>query len=140
MGMMVRMGLANEMLEVCQSTALGECAMSNVISISTFRELKAAQNHQYHASLLGMDKLQLLEEMVRFQEERSRTGKLTPALIGRGIILFQLLEKNAETNELRILTRSYKRHLVCELMELKKTETPPNYVRSPSRAVLKRID
>jgi hypothetical protein len=64
-----------------------------------------------------MDKLELLEEMVRFQQERSSLGELTPSLMVRGKVLFKALEQNAETQELRLLTRSYRRHLEYELTD-----------------------
>lgn len=91
--------------------------MSNVISLKAVREIKAAQtvDYDYRALILSMDKLELLEEMVRFQEERSRLGQLTLPMMVRGQILFKALEDNAETQELRILTRSYRRHLDHEL-------------------------
>ncbi len=71
----------------------------------------------YRAKILSMDKMDLLEEMVRFQEERSREGQLTPKMMAEGQILFGALEKSAETEELRLLTRSYRRHLEYELTE-----------------------
>ena len=90
---------------------------SNVVSLKAVRDLKTAEQEDsaYHAMILGMDKLELLEEMVRFQEERSRIGHLTPTLMIRGKILFSALEKTAETQELRLLTKSYRRHLEHEL-------------------------
>ena len=91
--------------------------MSTVVNLQAARELKDAQNedHAYRARILSMDKLELLEEMVRFQEERSRLGQLTPQMMIRGKHLFKALEETAETQELRILTRSYRRHLEYEL-------------------------
>jgi hypothetical protein len=90
--------------------------MSNIVSLNAVREVKEAEGDlAYKAKILGMDKLELLEEMVRFQEERSRLGLLTPTLMIQGKILFKALEESAETNELRLLTRSYRRHLEYEL-------------------------
>ena len=91
--------------------------MSNIISLNAVRELKDAEDedHAYRAKILVMDKLSLLEEMVRFQEERSRLGHLTPLMMLRGKILFKALETSAETQELKLLTRSYRRHLEYEL-------------------------
>ena len=81
------------------------------------RRLKEAEveDPAYHARVLVMDKLELLEEMVRFQEERSRIGELTPVMMVRGKALFKALEETAETQELRLLTKSYRRHLEYEL-------------------------
>lgn len=70
---------------------------------------------QYRARIAGMDKLELLEEMVTFQQERSQSGNLTRDMMERGIILFKALEETATTPELRLLTRAYHRHLVHEL-------------------------
>jgi hypothetical protein len=66
-----------------------------------------------------MEKVELLEEMVRFQEERSKLGQLSPQMMREGRHLFQALESSAETRELRTLAGSYRRHLELELEELK---------------------
>ena len=93
--------------------------MTNVISIQAAREIRNNNDEDlaYHAQILGMDKLALLEEMVRFQEERSKIGQLTPQMMKRGKLLFKALEETAETHELKLLTRSYRRHLECELAD-----------------------
>lgn len=90
---------------------------SNVVALNAIRELKAVEQEDdsYHIRVLGMDKLELLEEMVRFQEERTRAGHLTLGMMIRGKHLFRELERTAETNEMRILTSSYRRHLEHEL-------------------------
>jgi hypothetical protein len=92
--------------------------MSNVVSLVAARQIKdkEADEHAYQARILSMDKLELLEEMVRFQEERSRVGHLTLTMILRGRYLFSALEKASETNELRLLAKSYRRHLEFELI------------------------
>lgn len=93
--------------------------MTNVISLKVVRDIKSNKEEDlaYHARILAMDKLALLEEMVRFQEERSRLGQLTPQMMVRGKLLFKALEDSAETQELKILTRSYRRHLEYELAD-----------------------
>lgn len=93
--------------------------MSNVVSLQAVRAVKEAESedHAYRAAILTMDKLELLEEMVRFQEERSRMGNLTLAMMVKGRHLFKALEETAETQELKILTRSYRRHLDFELQD-----------------------
>ncbi|MGK5083279.1 hypothetical protein WDW37_08225 [Bdellovibrionota bacterium FG-1] len=98
--------------------------MNNVISLKAARSIKNAESDDqaYHARVLGMDKLELLEEMVRFQEERSRVGQLTLSMMVRGRHLFKALEENAETQELRLLTRSYRRHLDFELDDYRKKQ------------------
>ena len=93
--------------------------MSNVVSLKAVRDIKDAEteDHTYRAMILSMDKLELLEEMVRFQEERSSMGQLTLAMMIKGRHLFKALEETAETQELKILTRSYRRHLDFELQD-----------------------
>ena len=90
-----------------------------VVSLVKYREVK--QNHEediiYQALINKMDKLELLEEMVRFQEERAASGHLTVKMMIKGRVLFRALEESAETTELRLLTRSYRRHLDYELAE-----------------------
>jgi len=100
-------------------------ANNNVVSLTAVRHLKEAEQEDfaYRAMILGMDKLELLEEMIRFQEERSRLGQLTPEMMVRGKHLFKALEENAETQELRLLTRSYRRHLEHELSSYVKNQS-----------------
>ncbi len=74
---------------------------------------------KYRARIAAMDKLELLEEMVTFQQERSKAGDLTRDMMERVIILFKALEATASTPELRLLTRSYHRHLTFELDKLR---------------------
>jgi hypothetical protein len=70
----------------------------------------------YSAMVARMDKLDLLEEMVRFQEERSRVGALDDEMVARGLVLFRALSECSETRELGLLCRSYLRHLECEAL------------------------
>ena len=97
---------------------------SRIIDLNEFRlrKIDTDEEYAYRARILVMEKAQLLEEMVAFQQERSRAGKLTRAMMLRGKHLFKALEQSAETNELRILARSYRRHLEFELEELAKTD------------------
>ena len=94
----------------------------NVVSLKAVREIKVArdEDHEYRARILTMDKMELLEEMVRFQEERSAIGELTLPLMIKGQVLFKALEESAETQELQLLTRSYRRHLDFELSAYRK--------------------
>ena len=91
--------------------------MNNVISIGAVREARRIQqgDPEYQQRVTSMDKVELLEEMMRFQEERSRRGELTLSLMIRGRILFKSLEFQAETKELKELAQSYRRHLKLEL-------------------------
>ena len=75
-------------------------------------------NVEYQIKILSMDKLELLNEMVRFQEYRSKQGSLSKTDLERGKILFTALEKTAETPELASLSKSYRKHLTHELKEM----------------------
>lgn len=91
--------------------------MGDVVNLAGKRKSKEA--HQATKADVerykSMDKLELLEEMVKFQEERSSLGYLTVEMMIRGKELFRALEESAETPELQLLTRSYRRHLDYEL-------------------------
>jgi hypothetical protein len=93
--------------------------MAQVISFGTAKKLKDVQleEPEYRAKILSMDKFELLEEMIRFQEERSGVEELSVSMMVRGKHLFKALEESAETRELALLTRSYRRHLEYELAE-----------------------
>lgn len=101
--------------------------MSNIVYLKAAREIRGQSDEDlaYHARILAMDKVELLEEMVRFQEERSKLGHLTLPMMVRGKLLFKALEQSAETHELQLLARSYRRHLECEMAE---------YAKRPERA------
>ncbi len=93
--------------------------MAKVLSFQAAQEIKKARTEDpaYEQKIASMDKFELLEEMIRFQEERSRVGELTLGMMVRGKCLFQALEENAETRELTLLTRSYRRHLEHEMAD-----------------------
>ena len=99
--------------------------MAQVISLRGYRELKESENDElsYRAKILSMSKVELLEEMVRFQEERKQMGELSAPMMVRGRHLFSELEKQADTQELKILSRSYRRHLEYELQHMKQKTT-----------------
>ena len=57
---------------------------SKVVNLAEVRELKQSLSievESYHAWIITLEKAQLLEEMIRFQEERSAVGQLTPLLM-----------------------------------------------------------
>lgn len=95
--------------------------MSNVISLRAFKALKDTECEElaYRARILSMSKVELLEEMVTFQEERKEIGHLSEEMMIRGKHLFRALEETADTQELKILSRSYRRHLEHELASLR---------------------
>jgi len=103
-------------------------SMTNVVvNLNKYRAIKQVNKEveDYRAKLNKMDKLQLLEEMVAFQEWRSKSKELTSEMIVKGLILFPLLTRSAETKELRLLTSAYTRHLEYELAEKKKDKPLP---------------
>ena len=71
----------------------------------------------YQIKINKMDKMELLEEMVRFNDSRSKGEKMSLALMIQGRILFKALELMAQTQELRLLAGSYRKHLEHELEE-----------------------
>ena len=97
----------------------------NLIQLSHERVKRGLDQHDPHYQILinRMSKVELLEEMVRFQDERSAKGSTSFFMMVRGKILFRALEAGAETSELRLLAGSYRRHLEHEIVEhLKKSE------------------
>lgn len=75
------------------------------------------EDYAYQARILCMDKLELLNEMVKFQEDRNTKGALSIDLIVRGRVLFKALADTAETPALVALSNSYLRHLEKEAMD-----------------------
>jgi hypothetical protein len=91
----------------------------NIIDLQAARNRRGlAQNDPYYQVRINrMSKIELLEEMVQFQEERTTKGQLSLTLMVRGKILFRALETHAETDELRLLASSYRRHLEHEIAD-----------------------
>lgn len=110
--------------------------MAKIVSLAAYKELQtpAPQTSHSHASsafarahwsneeeltyrarILSLTKVELLEEMVTFQQKRTGLESLTPQMMLQGKILFAALERSAETQELQLLARSYRRHLEQEL-------------------------
>lgn len=91
-----------------------------MISLQAVRELKKSQEEEdpaYRAKIISLNKVELLEEMVHFQEERARKGRLTAQMMIRGKVLFRALEESAETEELRQFSRIYRKHLDYEFAD-----------------------
>ena len=101
----------------------------NVIDFAVERNKRGLAKHDpYYQMLINrMGKIELLEEMVRFQEERSSKNELSLTMMVRGRILFRALEQNAETDELRMLASSYRRHLEHEIDEEIKEPSHSNH-------------
>jgi hypothetical protein len=85
-------------------------------------DLQAARNKKaqlmtdpfYQKRIDGLDMMLLLEEMVKYQEQKPKDKELVFSMV-RGVILFTALEQKCNTDELRLLAGSYKRHLQHEL-------------------------
>jgi len=95
----------------------------NVINLTAERVNRTKHDPQYETQINRMNKYELLEEMVRFQEDRSSKDQLSLEMMVRGQILFRALEATAETSELRLLAGSYRRHLEHEIESLAKAAT-----------------
>jgi hypothetical protein len=95
-------------------------APENIINLTAERFSRTKNDPQYETKIARMNKYELLEEMVRFQEERAEKGRLSLEMMVRGQILFRALENTAETSELRLLASSYRRHLEHEIESLSK--------------------
>jgi hypothetical protein len=72
------------------------------------------RNPCYESKVAGMDKVTLLDEMIRFQDEQIKTREPSREQLIRGRILFQALLRTAETDELRKLSGDYKTRLEDE--------------------------
>ena len=101
-------------------------SQENIIDLVAERNKRGIAQHDpyYQMKINRMNKIELLEEMVRYQEERSVKGRLTLTMMVRGKILFRALEIQAETEELRLLSSSYRRHLEHEIDQHLSTNQP----------------
>jgi|GEM_PF-4554803 len=126
--------------------AKGSVPMSgNVIWLNSARtalELKNSKedDRAYHAKILSMSKLELLQEMIYFQEERSRIGHLTIQMMTRGKVLFKALEESAENQELKSFSRSYRMHLDYELTDYIARTSEQNSKASPPNSSATKTD
>lgn len=98
--------------------------MSNVIRLDAFRKDDFVENYRYR--LRNMSKNELLEEMVSFQEESSQLKTPTIRLASCGYYLYRMLKVVADTEELRILSRSYYKHLEYQIDILKRRSSNGN--------------
>lgn len=98
----------------------------DVIPIQTARKIR---HPSYQAKIDSMNKVELLEEMARFQEERSARGWLNLDMMIRGQILFRALEASAETEELGLFSGAYRRHLKYKLNELLKQQKTADSIK-----------
>lgn len=91
--------------------------MSNVIYLKDFEEQYSDKKVMAKLYTLyeKFDILRLLEEMTKFQQHRTRVGHLDRDMILKGIPLFTLIARKADTPDLKELARSYTKHLKAEL-------------------------
>lgn len=104
--------LASELLTLAASMD-----PNNIVQLNVVREIRQAEksNSSYEARIQKLEKLELLDEMMKFQESRSTMGHLTFEMMIQGQTLFRRIEEMAETLELKSLAHSYCRHLKFEL-------------------------
>jgi len=91
--------------------------MSNIVSLSSFRD--EFSNPTYSAKIAQMDRLELVNEVVNFNEERYMNGGLNKDLIVKGLILFKNMAENSATSNFREFARSYHKHLELEMQVLR---------------------
>lgn len=110
-------GIVHNTMALQLLVAAPSMGLNKIVLLEVARELKKTKGEDpdYQDKIQRMDKLELLEEMMKFQEERAQVGHLTFKMMIQGKILFKALEENACTQELRLLARSYRRHLKFEL-------------------------
>lgn len=88
---------------------------SNIVA---FRPLYAL-NKGYAARIAVMDYNHLLNELIDFNDEVADTNDFSRDLLVRGLILFDALDKNARTNNLKEFCSMYKNHLKIQLRDLR---------------------
>ncbi len=84
---------------------------NNIVQFEPYRQKKFLdlRVEAYAKVIHKMEKLELLEEMERFVDSNAKRGPsfLNKENVLRGIILYKELNKQAETDELSILSRNY---------------------------------
>jgi hypothetical protein len=98
---------------------------NEVVSIKAFREIKDQKNAhlEYQTQVAAMDKIQLLEEMTKLQDQRAKQKDLELSEMIKGVALFNMLHKTAETEALKELTRSYLRNLELQIRKYSKIDS-----------------
>lgn len=87
--------------------------MSNIVNLSSFRDEFC--NPAYAAKIAKMDRLDLVNEVIHFNEERYINGGLNKDLIIRGLLLFKNMGENATTQNFKEFAMTYCKHLELEL-------------------------
>ncbi len=104
--------------------------MSNakIIDLDGFKKIQTSRktHSEYQLYIDSLDKLDLLNEMIRYQQHRTEVGQLTPEMMTKGMVLFRALELEAESEGLRSLAGSYRRHLEHEMADHLVNQGNPN--------------
>ena len=90
----------------------------------------------HNSKISNMTKLELMEEMILFQKERSRMGYFTWPMIIRGQLLFKMIEESAETQEMKLLANSYLEYFNFEITNYEKLINPRNESEEPIENVI----
>jgi hypothetical protein len=92
----------------------------NPICLNQFKKYKKEQRNQglYSIKLKQMNKTELLEELIRFQKERSLFEGPSLEMILQGELLFQALITHCESTEMQKFAKTYLKHLKHELQHL----------------------
>lgn len=92
--------------------------MGDVICLPTYQagKIVAAEWSKRYAK---MSKLELLDEMVVFQDEVGKNRGLSIPLMWRGKVLFELLRGCAETQEFSIFVQKYLNHIELQIKDSK---------------------
>lgn len=88
--------------------------MGNVVSLVAKKQA-VIELREWASYIDSLDKLQLLEEMIKYQELRLREDRMSDLMIRQGQILFGALTQVAETKELRHMVIAYHCNLNLEL-------------------------
>jgi len=97
--------------------------MGDVYDFQAAKNKKQNQNTDplFQKQVDRMDRLQLMEEMIKYNDKRKESKDPNGLFwIIRGIILFTAIEHKCETNDMKALASSYRRHLQIQLDEKNK--------------------
>lgn len=91
--------------------------MAEIISLKNKLEVSRTKRacEEYKKKIQAMDKLELLEEMVRFYEDWNIIDVPALEMIIKGMIFFEILKDKCETEELKHSTEFYYGLLELEL-------------------------
>ncbi len=73
--------------------------------------LKKLDLNRYREELLIMPRIDLLQEMMKYQEEAEKLKTQPYPFLQKGSVLFSVIEFVAQTDDLRSIASAYRRHL-----------------------------